>query len=337
MPPASPIAHGGALAAAVKKYGGKKADWLDLSTGINPVSAPLPKLGSSVWQALPDADLMENCLSAARSFYRLSSKAALVAAPGVQAVIQLLPHLRPGEKAAILGPTYGEYANVFQKLGRGCRIINSIEDLQGEKVVIVVNPNNPDGRAFRSQSLLNLAKSLSSKGGLLVIDEAFCDLMTEISVAENAGMRGLLVLKSFGKFFGLAGVRLGFAAGHVDDIATLQNYLGPWAVSGPALEIGASCLSNLKLRAKISVNTIDKAETQLGLLEGIGFDVISNTYLFHLVVHPNAREIHEVLAKEHILTRIFQDNPNWLRFGLCKNSSELLRLGSGLFAALSTL
>jgi cobalamin biosynthesis protein CobC len=333
----NPIAHGGALAAAVKKYGGNKADWLDLSTGINPVPAPLPKLNSSIWQALPDADLMENCLSAARKFYHFPESAALVAAPGVQAIIQLLPHLRPGAKAAILGPTYGEYAHVFQTLGTGCRIINSTEETQQESVTIVVNPNNPDGRILRADALVDFANVMASEGGLLIVDEAFCDLTPDISVARHAGTRGLLVLKSFGKFFGLAGVRLGFAAGHSDDIAILEQHLGPWAVSGPALTIGAGCYSDTGLQTNVSRTIARSSTAQRVAFAKLGLNVIADTSLFHLVEHPQAKGINESLGRQHILTRIFADQPNWLRFGLCKNNAERTRLKLALDACLSAL
>ncbi len=330
------IAHGGALDAAVKKYGGSKADWIDLSTGINPVPAPLPKLGSSVWQALPDADLMENCLAAARKSYYFPQSAALIAAPGVQAIIQLLPNLRPGKKAAIFSPTYGEYAHVFQTLGGGSRIINTINDVQDETVVILVNPNNPDGKIVPPDVLINLANSLADKGGLLIVDEAFCDLTPEVSVKSYAGMRGLLVLKSFGKFFGLAGVRLGFAAGHADDIAILNRHLGPWAVSGPALTIGAACLRDREMHVKTALSIRTNSTAQRAVFEQLGLTLIADTGLFHLINCPDASAVYEALAHHHILTRIFADQPNWLRLGLCKNDVERARLASALSAGLGT-
>jgi cobalamin biosynthesis protein CobC len=172
---------------------------------------------------------------------------------------------------------------------------------------------------------------------LLIVDEAFCDLNPEQSVAYQAGMRGLLVLKSFGKFFGLAGVRLGFAAGHTEDIAVLSKHLGPWAVSGPALVIGAACLNDFQLRNEISGSIIENEEAQRAMLENLGFEVVAETSLFHLVIHRYAKTLHERLAHQHILTRIFSDQPNWLRLGLCKDDMERERLRSALSAALSTL
>ena len=261
----------------------------------------------------------------------------MVAAPGVQALIQLLPQLRQGAKAAIFGPTYGEYAHVFQTLGAGRRIINSIDDIQNESVVILVNPNNPTGKMQKSEPLLGLAKTLASKGGLLIVDEAFCDLFPDFSVAGHAGMRGLLVLKSFGKFFGLAGVRLGFAAGHADDILILERALGPWAVSGPALTIGATCYSNDVLRSQITRTIQRNSKAQRKVFSAAALNVIADTGLFYLVEHTAANTLYDRLARKHILTRVFADNPTWLRLGLCKNNDERARLAAALDACLSAL
>jgi cobalamin biosynthetic protein CobC len=327
-----PVAHGGALARAVRRHGGDKADWLDLSTGINPVAAPLPAFADRLWQALPDEDLFDACLSAARTRHGFPEHAALVAAPGVQSLIQLLPSLRPGADACVLVPTYGEYAHVFGSLGAGSRSVGSIAELAAVAVAILVNPNNPDGRAIMPERLAALAGEQAAKGGLLVVDEAFCDLTPQLSVARHAGMRGLLVLKSFGKFFGLAGVRLGFAAGHADDIAILSARLGPWAVSGPALAAGAHCLGDDAIVAQAAESIHANSAQQRTLLAEAGLPVIADAGLFHLVDVRDAAALHHGLARHHILTRVFDFNPRWLRLGLCADSKERARLASALKA-----
>jgi cobalamin biosynthetic protein CobC len=330
-----PVAHGGALARAVRRHGGQRADWLDLSTGINPVPAPLPASSERLWQALPDEDLTEACLDAARRCYGVPQASALVAAPGVQALIQLLPSLRPGATAAVLSPTYGEYSHVFSTLGAGSRSVDSISALNAAGIAIIVNPNNPDGRILAPGELLAMAESQAAKGGLLVVDEAFCDLTPDLSVARHAGMRGLLVLKSFGKFFGLAGVRLGFAAGHADDVGVLASHLGPWAVSGPALAAGAHCLGDDVLVAQTAEAIRANSALQKALLAEAGLPVIADAGLFHLVDVADAAALHEGLARQHILTRIFGFNPHWLRLGLCADGTQRARLASALKACLT--
>jgi cobalamin biosynthesis protein CobC len=337
MPASSPprtdaktIEHGGALAAAIAEFGGRRQDWLDLSTGINPCPPPLPDVPRHVWQGLPDADLMGACLAAARRFHGFADPAALLAAPGVQALIQLLPSLRPGAEAMVLGPTYGEYAHVFHGLGQGASETDSIETLGDAGIAVVVNPNNPTGRIVPPARLGELAHLLAAKGGLLVVDEAFCDLTPQHSLAQSAGMPGLLVLKSFGKFFGLAGLRLGFAAGTPADVALLQARLGPWAVSGAALSMGAALMTDIPTRARLEAGIQEAVVAQRAVLKAAALDIIADAGLFQLVACDDARALQRHLARNHILTRAFNHSPRWLRFGLCPDAEARLRLAAAL-------
>jgi cobalamin biosynthetic protein CobC len=330
-----PIAHGGALARAMQEHGGSAADWLDLSTGISPHAPTLPPFPSELWTRLPDADLFAECVDAARRAYGFPDTASMACAPGVQALIQLLPLLRPDARPAVLSPTYGEYAHVFQTFGSGCASVHSVEQLMDADIGVIVNPNNPDGRITPPGRVLRLAEAMAAKGGLLVVDEAFCDLTPDVSVASHAGMKGLLVLKSFGKFFGLAGVRLGFAAGHGDDIDLLSARLGPWAVSGPALAVGAHCLGDIGLRRRLSAAIRSSSQAQGNVLSQAGLRVAADAGLFQLVDCDDAAALHHALAQRHILTRVFGFNPRWLRLGLCDGEAQRARLASALKACLT--
>ena len=185
--PLGRIEHGGALTAARGRYGGKAEDWLDLSTGINPVPAALPALDASVWQRLPDDHLFERASAAAARCYRAPDGTRPLPVAGVQVAIQMLPNLLEGP-VAILGPTYGEYRHCFERAGRS---VDEVPDLSGvddhHRVVIVVNPNNPDGRMIDRNALLALAGDLEERGGCLIVDEAFADLQPDISLAGVAG------------------------------------------------------------------------------------------------------------------------------------------------------
>ncbi|PYE90024.1 threonine-phosphate decarboxylase [Phyllobacterium leguminum] len=242
------IEHGGALDRAIARFGGNQADWLDLSTGINPEAFPLPEITPEVWNRLPDEALLDKALAAARSYYSVADGAFIVAAPGTQALIQIVPELtQPGE-VAILSPTYQEHHAAFARAGwavLSCPDIGSIPATA--KAVVVVNPNNPDGRIVPGDELLGLAQKLGAHGGFLIVDEAFADAHPEVSIAGQAGGDHLIILKSFGKFFGLAGLRLGFAISGAGIAKRLSERLGPWAVSGPALAIAvhAFCPSPL--------------------------------------------------------------------------------------------
>jgi cobalamin biosynthesis protein CobC len=328
--PQTPVSHGGALARAMARHGGQRGEWMDLSTGINPNPPMAPALDGRAWTELPDEDLTLSAIAAARLAYGVPDCAAMVAAPGVQAIIQLLPRLRPGASCAVLGPTYAEYVNVFQSLGRGAQEVESFGQLDEKPVVVVVNPNNPDGRRVPAEAIVTLARRKAAAGGMLVVDEAFCDLHPQLSVVAQTGMPGLLVLKSFGKFYGLAGIRLGFAVGHADDVTCLASHLGPWAVSGPALAVGASLLGDAELRGAIAARILANAEAQRAVLEDARLTLLADTGLFHLVSVDDAHQLHHSLAERHILTRAFDGNPHWLRFGLCAGALQRDRLARAL-------
>jgi len=329
------IEHGGALDRAVQRFGGAPSDWIDLSTGINPEVFPLPPIGLEIWNRLPDEKLLAQTLNAARDYYGAGSEAGIVAAPGTQSLIQILPDVVSKGEVAILGPTYQEHRASFLNAGWLISSCASIDEIpQSAKVAVVVNPNNPDGRIIPRESVLELAKRMDSRGGILIVDEAFADPHPEASIAAHAGMSGLTVLKSFGKFFGLGGLRLGFALTTREIAQALKHRLGPWAVSGPALTIAAHAFSTesgladfaARLRARRELLTIVLAEA--GLAEAGG------TMLFSLVEFMQAQRLHEALCMQHVLTRKFDYAPQWLRFGLPmdENAAELLqqRLGVAL-------
>jgi cobalamin biosynthetic protein CobC len=214
----SMVPHGGDLAAAEARWGRPTEGWLDLSTGINPVPYPIPAIDPAAWQRLPQHDRLGRLLETARACYAAPADAPIVAAPGTQSLIQLLPRLRPGARVAILGPTYGEHAACWAAEGAAVATLGSLDEIAAAEVVVLVNPNNPDGRIIESERLMALAERLAARGGLLVVDEAFAEVTPWASVAAETGRPGLLILRSFGKFFGLAGIRLGFAFGPAAEI-----------------------------------------------------------------------------------------------------------------------
>src|SRR5581483_8211463 len=228
--------HGGNLDVAVARFGGRAQDWIDLSTGINRQPYPVGELPAACWSALPSNAALNALHVAAQKAY--GTAAPVLATNGAQAAIQLLPHLCRRGNARILGPTYGEYAAVFSAAGWQVTETSDFEALAGADVAVVVNPNNPDGKRYQPKQLLELLP----KVGSLVVDESFADAIPDLSLAPHAGRQGLLILRSFGKFFGLAGLRLGLVIGAEADIAALAAMAGPWPVSGPAIGIGARAL-----------------------------------------------------------------------------------------------
>ncbi|MDR6632856.1 cobalamin biosynthetic protein CobC [Phyllobacterium sp. 1468] len=333
------IEHGGALDRALERFGGAPSDWIDLSTGINPEVLPLPSIGPEIWNRLPDEKLLTSTLDAARKYYGALAEAGIVAAPGTQSLIQILPDIvaEKGE-VAIVGPTYQEHSASFLNAGwriSSCRSIDEI--LPSSKVAVVVNPNNPDGRIVSRTSLLELAGRMESRGGVLIVDEAFADAHPEASIANHTGKSGLIILKSFGKFFGLGGLRLGFALTTHDIALALRLRLGPWAVSGPALHIASHAFSDEVLLAGFAKRLRARRELLGRVLAEAGLLQVGGTMLFSLVEFKQARQLHEALCEQHVLTRKFDYAPQWLRFGLPLDENAAERLRQRLRIVLSAI
>ncbi|KAB2700622.1 MULTISPECIES: threonine-phosphate decarboxylase CobD [Brucella] len=325
------IEHGGALDKAVARFGGRPQDWLDLSTGINPEHFPLPELTPEIWNRLPDEGLLQETLRLARSYYRLNEKAPIVAAPGTQGLIQLVPTLIAPSTVAILGPTYQEHAASFAASGWKVVQCVTLDEIPSEATAaVIVNPNNPDGRVISKEALLQLAQKLGARGGFLVVDEAFADAHEAVTIAANAEDAPMIVLKSFGKFFGLAGVRLGFAITGGRFVEALERRLGPWAVSGPALAIANHAFSDAGTLADYRTR-IDLRRAELSaVLDKSGLREIGGTALFSLVEHVGAIGIYTRLCERHILIRKFDYAPRWLRIGLPLDDVALARFEKAL-------
>lgn len=308
------LQHGGRLSDAARDYGIPRDHWLDLSTGINPIPYPIPELPAEAWTRLPDpADLRALELAAARAY----GAACIVAAPGTQALIQMLPTVLRPASAAIPLPTYGEHLAAWVDIPK-------VPPDEAE-LVVLVNPNNPDGRRRPRAEI----EALLDAGATVVVDESFADVDPEISVAGLA-LPGLVVLRSFGKFFGLAGLRLGFAMGDPAIVEALRRRLGPWAVPGPALAIGQVALADDGWIARTRTRLDADAERLDALLVRAGGGIVGGTSLFRLIRHGDAQGLHRRLAQAGIWTRTFDYAPGWLRFGLPGSTPDWDRLEAAL-------
>ncbi|KEJ90983.1 threonine-phosphate decarboxylase CobD [Sulfitobacter donghicola] len=294
--------HGGGLDDAAKTFGGTRADWMDLSTGINPQSYPIGETTADAWTALPDRTAQDALIKAARSFWNIPDTAAVLATPGASAPIAMIPRLRPAGQVHIAAPTYNEHAAAFD--GAGWRVTNSA---QGATAQVIVHPNNPDGRVFSACDL---------DAPLRIIDESFCDVMPEASLIDLTQEPNTIVLKSFGKFWGLAGLRLGFAIGSPDLIEQLQQMLGPWPVAGPALEIGARALTDHTWAETTRQRLANDATRLDALMTPRGAKLVGGTSLFRLYHVADAPAFQTRLAQHQIWSRVFPYNPQWLRLGL---------------------
>lgn len=317
--------HGGDLAEAVARHGGVPGDWIDLSTGINRVPWPLPAIPAQAWQGLPGRALFDAALSAARAGY--GTDAPGVALAGAQAAIQLVPRLRAPGRVRLRHAGYNEYAPAFADAGWRVERIGAGDDLGGADAAVLTNPNNPDGAAMARDEVLRLA----GRVGLLLVDESFADVRPDLSVASEAGkVPGLIVLRSFGKFFGLAGLRLGFAFGMAEDMARLGALAGPWAASGPALAVGAAALADADWQARSRARLTEEAARLDALARAAGWQAAGGCDLFRLYETGDAQAARDRLAGHRIWSRAFPYSPGWLRLGLPGDAGEWARLEAAL-------
>lgn len=316
--------HGGNLDLAQQRFGGRAEDWIDLSTGINRLPYPVGEIDAHHWQALPSRSEIEALHQAARDAY--GTGAPIVAMAGAQAAIQMLPQLAPRGRARILAPTYNEYAAVLSAAGWEVGEVRALDALAGANLGIVVNPNNPDGCRYSPKDLLALLPRVRH----LVIDESFVDAVPELSLASEAGRPGLLILRSFGKFYGLAGLRLGFAIGHAADIGKLAAASGPWPVSGAAIAIGCRALRDDAWAKATSARLARDCVRLDDMAQALGWRFVGGAPLFRLYETPDALAAQEKLARGQIWSRVFAQNPTWLRLGLPGVEAEWSRLAEVL-------
>lgn len=316
--------HGGNLDAAIAEFGGTSADWLDLSTGINPLPYPLPQLSNSAWSDLPTKSAQRRLLRAAQSAFR-SSWACLPTA-GAQAGIQMLPRVLKTGSARVLTPTYNEHAANLVAAGWDVTSVDTLQDLAGADLAVVVNPNNPTGDLYAADAL----RALSQSVGHLLIDESFCDPHPEASVLRADQPPNLTVLRSFGKFYGLAGVRLGFVFGPSQIVAKLNELSGPWPVSGPAIEIGCTALADRAWQSATIARLVRDTARMDDLARTAGWRVAGGTTLFRLYEVDDAAKTQNQLARHRIWSRIFPYSDRWIRLGLPNGEDRWDQLAAAL-------
>jgi cobalamin biosynthetic protein CobC len=325
------LEHGGRLREAAAHYDIPLADWLDLSTGINPQGWPVPALPPAVWQRLPETD--DGLEAAAAAYY---GNPHLLPVAGSQAAIQWLPALLPRAVVACIAPIYSEHPQAWQRAGHKLRYLQSATLPRAlaaaTPYVLLCNPNNPTADRHPHELAVDAAKQLKKRGGWLIVDEAFIDPTPQDSLAPLAGTDeapNLIVLRSLGKFFGLAGARVGFIFAAPDLLARMSEAMGPWTISGPAREVARQALLDSAWQAAARPQLLAAGERLHQLLAPLG--EVKSTGLFATLTSPQAGELHEALARRGILTRRFDQQP-LLRFGLPGDDSGWQRLADALTA-----
>ena len=322
-----PLHHGGRLRAAASYYGLALDQWLDLSTGINPNGWPAPPIPASAWARLPEEE--DGLEQAARAYYGATH---LLPVAGSQAAIQALPRLRAPARVGVLSPGYAEHAAAWREAGHAVTAV-AVEALEAavtlSDVLVLIHPNNPTGARFPLEQLLDWHAQLAARGGWLVIDEAFMDTTPDQSLCGLATHPGLIVLRSLGKFFGLAGARVGFVCAQPELLAGLQRRLGPWSLNAPARWIAQVALKDGDWQERERPRLIAAGERLGTLLHRQGLAPQGGCALFQWVRTPQARDLHQALARQGILTRLFDEPPS-LRLGLPGTEADWARLEAAL-------
>jgi cobalamin biosynthetic protein CobC len=317
------LEHGGRLRGAVLKYGIDEADWLDLSSGISPWSWPVPAIPEAAWARLPETE--DGLEAAARRYYGAMD---VLPVAGSQAAIQTLPRLRQTGKVGVLSPCYAEHAEAWRSTGF---LVREVLEHEVERfidlldVLVVVNPNNPTGLSLPPERLLEWHARLAQRGGWLVVDEAFMDNTPELSLAAYTQRSGLIVLRSFGKFFGLAGVRLGFVLAESRFLKVMARQIGPWSVSGPTRILGQVCLNDVAGHQRQRLRTEQAGQRLVEVLDRLGFAPMGGCALFQWLITPLAEDLYEFCAQRGVLLRLFTHNSS-LRFGLPRDEADWQRL-----------
>ena len=315
--------HGGDIDLAIKKYGGKREDWVDLSTGINGTSYPWQESINVELRNLPSNKILMNLEKAAARAYKIAESADTAAVSGAQQIINLLPIcLKSCNSVTILGPTYSEYEKSFKSSGIKTETVSDLSKLSSSDIAIIVNPNNPTGKVIADETL----DELSKKVRILIIDESF----KMFSSRRTQKFNNIIQINSLGKFFGLAGVRLGFVSGPSDFIKTVKAILGPWPVSTLAAEIGIVALNDKVWISEMEKKLVTESNTLYEACSSKNWELIGKTSLFHTYATSSCLEVEKQFAAHGVWIRTFDYSTTWVRLGIPTSENEWTRVKRAL-------
>jgi len=311
IPTIGAFRHGGRLREAMAAFPDAPRPWLDLSTGINPEPWSGQRAPADALRRLPDPHELAELETVAARAFGVADPGRVVATSGAEAALRLLPGLIGGGEIALLAPIYGGHSESWPH----ARAITALDEAEHADVLVLVNPNNPDGRRIDREALAALAAERSDAGHWTIVDESFGEIAPELSVADLEIDR-LVTLRSFGKFYGLPGVRLGFLIGNKVFAREFRVLLGDWPVGADALTMGLQAYADDAWRARTRIWLATQAVAVDAALAKAGLKPLGGCDLFRWVEAPDAHDLFTRLCVQGVLTRPFADRPDRLRIGL---------------------
>jgi len=278
------LEHGGAILQAAKTSDIPAEQWLDLSTGINPNGWPVPNIPAETWQRLPELEdgleqavrqyysqrLSQNSSQNSSQSYSASpnydaspnsspnsspnySADNFIVTAGSQSAIQLLPQLFPTGVVWVPEEGYTEHPYwwdfyqhtvFFYKADELENIVNNTPDKLPFDTLLVINPNNPTTQLHPREFLIRLLNLIEKFDKRFIVDEAFLDTRPENSMLRHSKSPHLIILRSLGKFFGLAGIRCGVLFANPTLLKTAKRFLGPWQIATPSRWVATKALTD---------------------------------------------------------------------------------------------
>ncbi|MEM7491810.1 MAG: threonine-phosphate decarboxylase CobD, partial [Pseudomonadota bacterium] len=324
------LRHGGALDAMSAAYPDTQKPWIDLSTGINPWPYPEASISEQALTRLPTRTFYTECRDAMAAAIGAQPESLLLSS-GSEVLIRLLPDVLSPARVAILQPIYADHIEAWSRTGAD--IIQTDDPLAyaaSVDAIVLSHPNNPDGRLFDYDALSATLTKLRARGSWLIIDEAYADLAPELSFAPRGGEDNLIILRSFGKFYGLPGLRLGGVLAPERVRRALADRLGVWPVSGAALEIGARAYRDVAWQQQMRARLVEGAARLDEILKAAKMKRVGGTHLYRFVEVESAHEVFDTLAKAGIYVRRFDWSPTHLRIGLPPTADAETRLKEAL-------
>jgi len=318
-----PRAHGGNIYQAARQYGIDAEKLIDFSSNVNPLGPSsmarrAAKRSLSFIDRYPDPDMTDLRRAIARYFGIKPEQ--VMCGNGSNSLIHLIPRVFRPRKIFIPIPTFSEYASAAADAGSevvtlslkerdGFRLdpVETAFAFRGVDMAFLCNPNNPTGQLIPKADMLEIMRYSHEHGIRLVIDESFMDFIgSESIVKEAVQASNVICLRAFTKFFGMPGLRIGYAVSDEATVAALREGQEPWSVSIPAERAAIAALNDWG-HIKKTLRLIEKERSRLldalRLLPGVETFPGAANFLLIKCVSVDTHALRQKLGSRGMLVR----------------------------------